>query len=1412
MLSFLKYLSCQCLLNLFLVYCFNGFVFQDSLGLYGQGVQPQRVSPWHRSMSDLTHLDSHQQLGYKYIKNYSRKDYGIYFHPQNWWISQDRRGIIYVGNHTGLLEFDGVTWRLIPVPNWTVRSMAFDNTGTLYIGGNNEIGYLIPDAKGSLHYASLVKQLPQDKQKFSSVWRTHQTRQGIYFISSHLLMRWNPGNKHMKTWETVSKFNTSFVYEDAFCLQVRGVGLLRIVDDSLQVLPGGQSFVDEKIYFTAPYDGSSHNSGSYPGRQKLLLGTQEKGLFLYDGSKTRPFPSEADHYLKGNQLSHGIRLTASPGDFALATRKGGLVIIDSVGRLKRIFNKTTGLRSNNVKYVYEDVQGNLWLALDKGIAKIEYATPFAFYDEGSGLSGNFLSMVRQGPGSRENLYVGTTDGLYVLADSFSFRPVPGMSETCWAMLSVDDGLLVASRQGVIRFEPKLNQRKKILDGESFFLLRSHHWPDRVWVGAVFGLASLRLENNRWKKELQFAAISERIRSIAEDNSGNLWLGTLTEGTIKVDFPGEPIQPLVTRYNTSHGLPRGEIYVVNAAGRIRFATEKGLFHFEKNQKVFQPDPILGKQFSKSSQQVFRLVEDKNNHIWFHSLFRNFQAVPGIDGTYTLNTAPFLAFPISQVNTIYPDPDGHTIWFVGNDAIIHYNTAFKKDYQRDFSLFIRKITVNGADTIFNGYSPGSTGSPMTVLEHKDKNLQFEFAAPFFEGEEKMEYQSFLEGYEDGWSKWETGAHRIYTNLDSGRYRFRARAKNIYNHISAEAVFQFNILPPWYRTWWAILIYVVAGFLVVWGIVKWRSRQLQREKQHLEQVVKERTAEIKEKNIQLENQSEQLKELDRMKSRFFANLSHEFRTPLTLIMGPLEKMISSARDKEQKKKLGTVYRNSRRLLTLINQLLDLAKFDSGKMKLHTRCQDIVLFLKGILTYFELLAEQNKIEMEFTTENEDIVLYFDAGKMEQVIGNLLLNAVKYTPADGKIILAVKKYKKNENNKETPFVSGWVEISIRDTGIGIPPTQLPYIFDRFYQVEGSYEKNKIGSGIGLALVRELVSLHHGDINVRAHGDDDGQKGTEFIIRLPLGTAHLHPEEITAGPEPQTPPSAQFNVTSYHFPEKQETGEELETRAESAEDPGDKQVRVDKDIILVVDDSAELRSYIRGALEPDYTMVEAADGVEGIRKAKKIIPDLIISDVVMPGIDGYHLCAILKNEISTSHVPIILLTARAAEENIIQGWETGADDYITKPFNTKLLLARVRNLIQLRRQFQLHMKRDLTMQPAAISVSSLDKEFIKDLQEVIDKNLSNPDFSVEELQKKLYMSRSTLYRKIQALSGESPVGFIRSYRLKRAAQLLETKKMTITDVAFRVGFSSSAYFTKCFKEQFQQLPSLYQAAKMISDN
>jgi DNA-binding response OmpR family regulator/anti-sigma regulatory factor (Ser/Thr protein kinase) len=415
---------------------------------------------------------------------------------------------------------------------------------------------------------------------------------------------------------------------------------------------------------------------------------------------------------------------------------------------------------------------------------------------------------------------------------------------------------------------------------------------------------------------------------------------------------------------------------------------------------------------------------------------------------------------------------------------------------------------------------------------------------------------------------------------------------------------------------------------------------------------------------------------------------------------------------------------------------------------------------------------------------LYFDPGKLESVISNLLANAVKFTPPGGKIMISVTK----KNTPEANFPSGLLEISVCDTGPGIPRSELARIFDRFYQSDSTYENHPGGSGIGLALAKELVELHHGELDTNS---SEG-KGTEFIIRLPRGDSHLKAGEMAG-----------------HFYMEKEQCVPVDAKDGTIEEDSPP-LEPGKNIILVVEDSADLRDYIRGCLEPLYTVMEAKHGGEGIQKAQKFMPDLIISDIMMPETDGYELCRELKNHIKTSHIPIVLLTAKASEENIVEGLQIGADDYITKPFSTKILCARIKNLIDQRRQLQLKRKRQMTLQPTDISAVSVDDEFYQDLQEIIEKNLSDSEFNVEQLGKRLYMSRSSLYRKIMALTGETPRQFMRSYRLKRAAQLLKANFGNVTEVAVEVGFSNIAYFTQCFKKEFHQLPSSYQTPEAES--
>jgi DNA-binding response OmpR family regulator len=588
--------------------------------------------------------------------------------------------------------------------------------------------------------------------------------------------------------------------------------------------------------------------------------------------------------------------------------------------------------------------------------------------------------------------------------------------------------------------------------------------------------------------------------------------------------------------------------------------------------------------------------------------------------------------------------------------------------------------------------------------------------------------------------------------------------------------------------------------------KTELLARVQNHLElkrskEELKERSIEIEEKNHRLEEQSEKLKELDKIKSRFFANISHEFRTPLTLILGPLEQMIAacSNKDEEKKRKLTLMHRNAERLLRLINQLLELSKLESSKMKLQARKTNIISFVKGITDSFQPPAQQKELELVFHAEHENedkavlenMNIYIDPMKMEDIMSNILVNDIKFTPPGGEIEVTVK----GNPGADPNFPAGWVEISVCDTGPGIPLEQLPHIFDRFFQVDITYEHHQEGSGIGLILAKELLALHHGTIEARSR---EGE-GSAFIIRLPMGSAHLAADEII---QESVPVDIKARAATSRISQII-TGLEMEINnkyeSKSLPEPG---IRTDEtNIILVVEDSAAMRMYIRETLEPGYTVVTAADGREGMQKAQEVIPDLIISDIMMPEVDGLELCRMLKNDVKTSHIPIVLLTAKASEENILQGLKTGADDYITKPFSTKLLIARIKNLIDIRSQLQNNINFEMTLQPVKTSVSKIDRKFLRDLQAVIKKNISDPEFNVEELCKKLDMGNTTLYRKIRALCGQTPTDFIRSCRLNRALQLLKSGYGSVTEVAFEVGFSSRAYFTKCFREKFHQLPS-----------
>jgi len=529
----------------------------------------------------------------------------------------------------------------------------------------------------------------------------------------------------------------------------------------------------------------------------------------------------------------------------------------------------------------------------------------------------------------------------------------------------------------------------------------------------------------------------------------------------------------------------------------------------------------------------------------------------------------------------------------------------------------------------------------------------------------------------------------------------------------------------------------------------------------------------------------------------------------------------------------RNSQRLLGLINQLLEISKLNSGKVRLQATRQNIIPILRGIIASFTLLIQRKQIDIHFNPQQEEIFLYINSGQIEQVMTNLLSNAVKNTPPNGTITVSAGTGYTQEKAGVNP--KGYLKVTVTDTGRGIPAGQLPHIFDLFYQAQ-PYEHKDKGSGIGLALTRELVELHHGDISVQS---TEG-KGTEFSFRIPLGTSHLKPEEIMEEPQQsqtrtetrqpghthgkeqsdwENRPFTGQNADDGHIQKKlsQSAGIEsanLITPVQATQNSPPLEMQGDtsipqsiqgegeeKPLILVVEDNTDMRRYLCSAFDTSYRVIEAKDGREGWARVSAVIPDLVISDVLMPHMDGNRLCRRIKEHTGTSHIPIILLTVRNSSESVLQGLQAGADDYIPKPFNPELLRARVRNLIQLRRQNQERIKNRMAMQPEEISISPLDEEFYDKLQQTLEKHLSEPGFNVERLAKKLSMGRTTLYRKVLALTGETPNQFIRSYRLQRAAQLFEARAGNVSEISSMVGYTNPVYFAHCYREKYFISPS-----------
>ncbi|UCF64580.1 MAG: response regulator [bacterium] len=1312
----------------------------------------------------------------------------------------DSTGRIWIGTNQGLNNYDPITETIIryqhdqedtnSISNNLVNAIFSDRAGNLWMGTENGLNRYNPERNNFDRFF-----FPGQLDSVSFWWNNniiraiHETEDGKLLLGTvNDFLIFDPKNHQTtivpyvlperKRWPTVA----------SICKDKSGHFWIGILNEG--VIEYDPHTGIPRLHQTDPNDPYSYHSRWSTSivedrHGQIWIGTSDKGFCIFDRTTGR-FTSHRPTGMNNRSLS-GCAVNCfyqdRQGNMWIGTGDNG---INVVRKWKKPFMHYThdpqnphSLAPGEVTNFYEDRQGTIWITHIFGVSLFNRKI------------GNFTHITSD-PQNPAGLSPGTLFGLY--EDKFG---------DLWFAITPDINQLNPRTGKFTHYQYSLSNPKS--HSYTFTTCCREDGYGNMWFGtANAGLERLNRADRTFDRfcydPTDTSSISDNgINTLYLDKGGRFWIGT-DNGLCQLIYDQDGrekfirYQPNPAKPNSISGKIIASIYE-DRIGRFWIGTNGGLNLFDREKNSFT---AITKEDGLPINSVLGIIEDDQG------------LATGKAGNLWLRTKRGIVKfnPETHQMRIYNEDDGLTYCnSIEAGYAAFYKTINGEIYSgstRGFTVFYPDSLKDNPDTPvvvltdleinYNSVGIGSN-SPLqkslvatdTIkLDHFQNTLTIEFAALDYTAPYKNQYAYKLEGinqdwiYTDAWRRFAT-----YTNLDPGKYVFRVKGSNndgVWNENGVSL--SIIISPPLWKTVWAYTLYLLFFGLLV--VVTWRF-QVKR---------------IRVKNeLKMQRfESQKLQELDRMKSRFFANISHEFRTPLTLILGPISLMLSKFEQPDLHENLTIMRRSALRLQRLINQLLDLSKLEAGRMKLQTREENIISLIKSLVLAFESLAKLKHIQLVFRTEQEAIVGYIDRQKLETVVNNLLSNAFKFTPQGGKISVIVHNppVSPPPSGNRTGMLKGgskvgsveYIEISISDTGCGIPADRLPYIFDRFYQVDDSYIREQEGSGIGLALVRELVEFHKGEISVSS----EIGKGTTFVIRLPVdkevyGESALISETATPGPP---------SITDKEW----ESREPVEIEASPVGDVK-KTGRKSRPVILIVEDNPDMRSYLRGVLESDYHLLEARDGKEGFRRSVQKIPDLIISDVMMPGMDGFELCQKLKTDPHTSHIPVVLLTARAASEDRICGLETGADDYIIKPFNAREMQVRVKNLLEQRRKLRERFLKEGILQTPDFAVTSADQKFLHRVQEVVENHILDDRFSVVTFAREVGMSRALLHRKLRALIDHSPSEFIRTTRLHHAARILAGQGGTISEVAYGVGFNNLSYFARCFHRQFGVSPSQY---------
>lgn len=1320
-------------------------------------VQDNKGYMWFGTRYGLNRFDGHTFVNYYYsaTDNQSLSD--------SWVTSllMDKSGILWVGTKNGLNRYD-------PKED-NFKRIQTDSAKDEFLRG--EIQGIVEDTTGEGIWLATNMGLWHYTIKTKALRKYRQSHQNNKSISSNVTRSLIPAKDHnlwVCTNLTVDRFDIEkqefrhFEYPDGRSPQHTKNGNVVIFEDKEGNVwlgyDAGLAFFDSVTNTFVPYRDADEKK-PIKTNVRSIHEDNDGTLWIgtYEGLYTLNREGDVQNYTHNVQNPNSISqnsiydiISDDRGDLWIGTWAGGVNYVNR--KDKEFLTYSVGTEKDNLNYqvvsaAVTDDSGNLWIGTEGGGLNV-YNTKtkrFTYYVhndkiENSLVDNNVKAIIKDHEG---NFWVGTHNkGINYVStrgENVHFKKVMplGAEDTDFSNNQITALLedtnhniwIGTTNSGLQVYHKKTNQLLNVKDYRetlgSFVHTIIHFSDSTLLVGGNGGLGIVNI-NSYHTQKVDFKKEANSIY----DKEKVISLSLTSDNSVWIGTEGDGLYAYnfktksSKRYDVKDGLPGDVVYGI-------LQDDNNLW-LSTNRGLGKFDPLT--------------LE--------HQIFDYSDGIQGNEFNYGA------AKKTETGELFFGGVNGFTLF---NPKKISKDDYFPK-------MEIRAFKTQG-QTIFKGFNGDENET--IGLAYNQNDITIDYVALGFSQPDKNQYSYILEGFDTEWKNAGNGRTATYTNLDPGEYIFNVKATNSDGIWGGQLkTVNFLIKPPIWRTWWAYLSYLLLLSIIFFVIRKYSILRIHEK------------AELRQERQNREKEGQ----LNQLKLQLFTNISHDFRTPLTLIIGPLKRMVDKGNlEPAVAKRLEGMYRNATILLQLINQLLDFRKSEMGKLKLSAEKLDLVAFLRETKLLFEEFAQEKGIDYSLDVPESMVEVWLDRIEMKKVIINILSNAFKFTDHDGRIQLSVTT--KNSTRED----NGYACIAITDNGKGIREQDLPHIFDRYFQL-GQKNEFRSGTGVGLALAKDIIDLHRGKVEIKSKIDE----GTTFIISLPLGHSHLDVSEIKKS-NTAVVKERQMEVFN---PVMAKTGW-TNVNDESADSSPHEKIDQEKDTLLLVEDNEEVRRFIKELFTNSYNILEAANGNEGLAKANTENVHLIISDVMMPKMDGMEFCEKIKQDLTTSHIPVILLTARTSVKTQKMGYNTGADVYITKPFEADLLIAQVGNLLNSRKKLIEKFRKEIILSPQELDIKSPDEIFLNDAVSVVENNLDNSSFSSSELTSKMNMSQSVFYRKIKALTGMPISGFIRSIRLKKAAQLLEQTTLGVSIIAYDVGFSDLKYFRKCFKDQFGVTPSKF---------